>query len=49
VILDVTGGQKPNSVVVALLTVNRRAKFQYVQTAGRHAVIADDLVTDVVG
>jgi hypothetical protein len=49
VILDVTGGQKPNSVVGALLTVNRRAKFQYVQTGKANAIIAYDHVTDPAG
>lgn len=46
VVVDVTGGQKPNSIVGALLTVNRGAIFQYVQTGGEHKVIAYDLVTD---
>ncbi|OWK41132.1 hypothetical protein [Fimbriiglobus ruber] len=49
VMVDVTGGQKPNSVVGALLTVNRRAKFQYVQTNTPNEVIAYDLMTDPVG
>ena len=49
VIIDVTGGQKPNSIVGALLTVNRRAKFQYVQTNTPCEVISYDLMTDPVG
>jgi len=49
VMLDVTGGQKTNTVVGAILTVNRRSKFQYVQTNPPHAVIAYDLVADTAG
>jgi hypothetical protein len=49
VMIDVTGGQKPNSVVGALLTVNRRAKFQYVQTNDPYDVIAYDLMTEYSG
>lgn len=49
VVVDVTGGQKPNSIVGALLTVNRRTQFQYVQTGNTNEVIAYDLVTDATG
>jgi hypothetical protein len=45
-IVDVTSGQKPNSIVGALLTVNRRAKFQYVQTNDPCKVISYDLMTN---
>lgn len=46
IMIDVTGGQKPNSIVGAMLTVNRRIKFQYVQTNTPYEVIAYDLMTD---
>lgn len=49
VMLDVTGGQKTNTVVGAILTVNRQSKFQYVQTNPPHAVLAYDLVVDTAG
>lgn len=49
VIFDVTGGQKPNSIVAALVTWNRRAKFQYVRTDMPSEVRVYDLVADPVG
>ena len=45
VMIDVTGGQKPNSIVGALLTVNRGTKFQYVQTNTPYEVVVYDLFT----
>lgn len=45
IMIDVTGGQKTNSGVEAIITVNRRAKFQYVQTGGENSVVYFDLVT----
>src|SRR5439155_265476 len=46
VMFDVTGGQKPNSIVAALVTVNRHAKFQYVRTNDPSKVKAYDLIAD---
>lgn len=43
------GRQGDLPVVGALLTVNRRAKFQYVQTNTPCEVISYDLMTDPVG
>lgn len=49
IVIDVTGGQKPNTVVAALVTVNRRAKFQYVRTSDTSKIIAYDLVSNPIG
>jgi hypothetical protein len=46
IIIDITSGQKPNSIVGALVTVNRRTKFQYVQTGEPYEAMQYDLMTD---
>lgn len=46
IVIDITGGQKPNSVVGAVVTFNRRIKAQYVQTEGDNAIIQYDVVHD---
>lgn len=44
IMIDLTGGQKPTSVVAASVTFNRMIKVQYVQTNAPHAVISYDIV-----
>lgn len=44
VVIDFTGGQKPNSVVGAAVTFNRDTVCQYVRTEPPHRVIHYDLV-----
>lgn len=43
VMIDLTGGQKPNSVVAALFTFNRKIKAQYIQTNHPWKVISYDI------
>lgn len=43
VMIDLTGGQKPNSVVAALMTFNRKIKAQYVQTNYPWKVVSYDI------
>jgi hypothetical protein len=44
VMVDLTGGQKVNSVVAAAITFNRHIKNQYVQTNEPWKVIGYDIV-----
>lgn len=44
IVIDVTGGQKPTSVVGASATFNREVITQYVQTGGGHKIIYYDLI-----
>ncbi len=42
--IDITSGQKPNSIVAATMTFNRNIKAQYVQTNRPWNVISYDLI-----
>lgn len=44
IMIDITGGQKPNSVVGASMTFNRKIKSQYVQTNDPWEIISYDLI-----
>lgn len=44
IMIDLTSGQKPTSVVAATVTFNRPIKTQYVQTNSPYAVVSYDLV-----
>jgi len=47
IILDITGGQKPNSIAGALATLAEGRRFQYVSTVNKK-VLCYDLVVDSV-
>jgi hypothetical protein len=44
IMIDITGGQKPTSVVGASVTINRKIKAQYVQTNYPWGVISYDFI-----
>lgn len=44
IMIDITGGQKPNSVVGAALTFQTKLMFQYVRTNEPHSIVTYDVV-----
>ncbi len=44
IMIDITGGQKPTSIVGASVTFNQKIKAQYVQTGGENEVRSYDVV-----
>lgn len=44
IMIDITGGQKPTSIVGASVTFNQKIKAQYVQTGGENKVRSYDVV-----
>jgi hypothetical protein len=44
IMIDITGGQKPTSIVGAAMTINRRIKAQYIQTNYPWRVLSYDVV-----
>ncbi len=49
VMVDITGGQKPTSVVGAAVTFNRKIKAQYVQTNSPWEVLSYDVIHESSG
>jgi succinyl-CoA synthetase beta subunit len=47
-IIDITGGQKPNTAAAVLFTVKRKTRAQYVQTNIPKGVVSYDIVTEPV-
>ncbi len=46
IMVDVTGGQKPNSIVGATMTFNRKLQAQYISTNDLDKVLAYDIILD---
>ncbi|MEW6288441.1 MAG: hypothetical protein AB1545_01175 [Thermodesulfobacteriota bacterium] len=44
IMIDITGGQKPTSIVGAAVTFNQKIKAQYIQTEGENEVLSYDVV-----
>lgn len=44
IMIDITGGQKPTSIVGASVTFNQKIKAQYVQTGGNNEVLSYDVI-----
>lgn len=42
-IIDITGGQKPNSIAAAIATLTMESKFQYISTNPPHDVLSHDI------
>lgn len=42
-IIDITGGQKPNSIAAAIATLTMESKFQYISTNPPHNVLSHDI------
>lgn len=45
-VVDITGGQKPNTAAAMLFTVERDARAEYVQTGNRKEVLTFDIVME---
>lgn len=43
-VIDITGGQKPNSVVGAVVTFTNKLKFQYVRTNEPYDIVSYDVI-----
>ncbi|MDR4497190.1 MAG: hypothetical protein MRK02_04590 [Candidatus Scalindua sp.] len=44
IMVDITGGQKPTSIVGISVTFNRKIKAQYVQTGDPYDVLSYDVI-----
>ncbi|MBU4262982.1 MAG: hypothetical protein KKC76_14090 [Proteobacteria bacterium] len=44
IMIDITGGQKPTSIVGASVTFNQKIKAQYIQTGGDNEVLSYDVI-----
>jgi hypothetical protein len=44
IMIDITGGQKPTSIVGAAITFNKKIKAQYIQTGGEHRALSYDVI-----
>ena len=44
IMIDITGGQKPTSIVGAAITFNKKIKAQYIQTGGKNSVLSYDVI-----
>jgi len=44
IMIDITGGQKPTSIVGAAITFNKKIKAQYIQTSGENRALSYDVI-----
>ena len=44
IMIDITGGQKPTSIVGAAITFNKKIKAQYIQTGGKNHALSYDVI-----